>query len=197
MVGACMELPAFNYCLNWDYVKEVVEKQTISVPVIKTPLKRAYQKHDSAYWTCKTAKAKRRQVLKLRTLYNASILGRASKMASSIYQRLPLRRHQRCYYRALVALCMELLKADLCEEDILTELKSLYYEGAPAKIESLPNKFQNAALGVINHPEGYHYFVTTVQRCFFAELEQSSVNRSIELRGFRFVDCLAKMVLCN
>ena len=56
------------------YVKEVAEKQTTNIPVINTQTKRAYQKHDIAYWIRKTIKAKRRQVNKQRTLYNAGIL---------------------------------------------------------------------------------------------------------------------------
>jgi hypothetical protein len=69
---------------------------------------------------------------------------------------------------------MDLLKADLCEEDILAELRPVFYEAPPVKTEILPNKLQQTAAGVINHPKGCHYFVSTLYKRFVAELGLSS-----------------------
>ena len=147
------------------YVKEVVEKQTptTSVSNVKPPPKRAYQKSNPTYWTNKTIKARRRQVNKQRMLQNASLLARASKLASLIYRRLPLRQHKRCYYRKLVAMAMELLKLELCEADIIAELFP-----STKKINQ-SDQLQHPIVkkketGVINHSKGYRYFITTLHK---------------------------------
>jgi hypothetical protein len=153
------EIQAFLY---QRYVKEVADKQAqaTNIPVINIPPKRAYQKHNDPYWKNKTIKASRRKANKERILRYAGLLGRASKLASIIYQRLPLRQHRRCYYRQLVALSMELLKDELCEEDILSELRPMFKEDIQAKREGSSNQLP----GIIYHPEGYRYFMATLYK---------------------------------
>jgi hypothetical protein len=153
------------------YVRAIVEKQSASIPV-NTPVKRAYQKHDTAYWSGKTKKAGRRKLIKQRIMRNADVLGRASKLASLIYRRLEL--NKRWYYRQLVAKSMELLREEWCEEDILIALTEVFLEGT--SVERLPKKTRHAAGGIIEHGKGYHYFVTPVEKRFVAELQQDALN---------------------
>lgn len=167
--------------LLWEqYVKEVADKQTlpITMPVTDIPPKRKYQKHNKAYWTGKTIKARRRRVNKQRMLQHAGLLARASKLASVIYQRLALKRHKRCYYRKLVALAMELLQAEApgTDADIIAVLMPMIRENTAAQREPFsnrqPNPVKKKTTGLINHAEGYRYFIPSTYNHSIGSFQQ-------------------------
>lgn len=151
-----------------QYVKEVADKQTptTGVPVVDAPPKRRYQKHNTAYWTRKTIKARRQKMNKQRLFHHAGLLARASKLASVIYQRLALKCPKRCYYRKLVALALELLDAEVPEADMVTVLMSMIQKNTPSQREScsdqLPQPVKKKTTGVIHHAKGYRYFIPSV-----------------------------------
>jgi hypothetical protein len=171
----------------WErYVKEVAGKQTpaAAIPVVSTP-KRAYQKRDTDYWTNKTIKASQRKIHKQRILHNAHLLSRASKLASTIYNRLPPPGRKRCYYYHLVALAMELLRQDLVEADIMEELGPLPDEhpptqAAPARCQ-LHEPGKKNTPGLIQHPEGYRYFISALYKRFTAASNQVLAGQPVLL----------------
>jgi hypothetical protein len=172
--------------LLWErYVKEVVDKQkpAASGPVIKTTPKRAYQKHNTQYWTGKTIKAKQREEHKQRVLRNAHLLSRASKLASTIYQRLPLRHHTRCYYHKLVALVIELLRQGQCEADIMEKLRPLYKESSSVRVESGGNQLHRVVdkkvTGVVNYNGGCRYFIAGLYKRFVEEEALVIIRESV------------------
>jgi hypothetical protein len=136
------------------YVKEVAAKQPTEIPV-KTTAKRAYRKLNTPYWKGKTAKSKRFHARKELTLHYASMLGRASKIASTLYRQLPFNKRQRRDYWHFVACAMQLLKQEWQEEEILEEFSG------PSPSLSAPKELPHLKrpLGKLSYPEGWFYFV--------------------------------------
>jgi hypothetical protein len=146
------------------YVEMVVNKhpkEAIAVPSL-TPRKRAYRKLNSTYWAGKKIKSARRKARKVQTLYYAGLMAQASKIGSKLYARLPRTYAGRHHYQYLTGLALKLLKLELCEEDILSELlptlpSAHRFNKATATCEH--NAIRKKAAGLINHPKGQYQFI--------------------------------------
>jgi len=136
------------------YVKEVAAKQPTAIPVKATP-KRGYRKLDTPYWKDKTIKSKRFHARKELTLHYAGMLGRASKIASSLYRELSFSKRRRRHYWQLVGLAMQLLKEEWQEEEIWEVFSG------PSPFLSAPKESPHLKkpLGKLSYPEGCFYFV--------------------------------------
>jgi hypothetical protein len=60
-----------------------------------------------------------------KTMHNAGILARASKLASQVYKTMPAGK-QRWQYRTLTSRAMELLKHNLTDDEIVGHLSELF-----------------------------------------------------------------------
>src|SRR5687767_9868261 len=106
------------------YVEQVVNKQPAEEAIAALPvhLKRVYRKQDISYWKKKTVKALHRKARKVKLLYHAGILARASKIGSHLYRFLPQRAACLENYQQLIGWIMLLLKEEWDEADIIAEL---------------------------------------------------------------------------
>ena len=141
------------------YVEPVVNKQTAKEAIAALPVqpKRTYRKLNGDYWRRKTIKSKRRKAHKQKVLYNAGILGRASKIGSKLYARIPSRYRRRSHYQQLTAWAMQLLRVEWDEEDILAALLPPHTKDHSQTFH-LQKKPESGA-GVIVHPNGQYYFI--------------------------------------
>jgi hypothetical protein len=138
------------------YVELVINKQPekdIVVPSFEPP-KRSYRKLNSEYWRKKTQKSIRRKELKTQVRYHAGILGRASKIGSKLYAHIPRKHKDRAVYQQLTAWAMQLLKDEWDEADIIAGL-------LPTLPISRSHKCTGCTGGVIIHPKGKYYFITS------------------------------------
>jgi hypothetical protein len=138
------------------YVELVINKQPekdIVVPSFEPP-KRSYRKLNSEYWRKKTQKSIRRKELKTQVRYHAGILGRASKIGSKLYAHIPRKHKDRAVYQQLTAWAMQLLKDEWDEADIIAGL-------LPTLPISRSHKCTGCNGGVIIHPKGKYYFITS------------------------------------
>ncbi|WP_133054678.1 hypothetical protein [Niastella populi] len=121
MLGKRLGGDEIEQVLYQRYVEPVVSKQPAREAIAALPVqpKRAYRKQNADYWRGKTLKSKRRKAHKQQVLYNAGILGRASRIGSALYARIPLRCRCRSCYQQLTAWAMQLLRDDWDEADIL------------------------------------------------------------------------------
>jgi hypothetical protein len=150
------------------YVEVVVNKQSeeaIIVPLNTQP-KRVYRKLDSAYWKNKTVKSNRRKARKQQTLHNAGLLGRASKIGSGLYGRLPRKYKRRCDFQYLTGLALRLLKAEIDEADIISELLPTLPKDQPDTCQQSTSK--KNITGLIVHPKGQYYFIPSPYKRFAA-----------------------------
>lgn len=148
------------------YVEPVISKQPAKKAIAALPVqaKRTYHKQDTAYWKGKTIKSKRRKARKQKVLYNACLLGQASKIGSKLYARLPCKYASRGYYQYLTGLAMKLLKQEIDEEDIITGLMPTL-PGYQVKrcFQPVPQKYTG---GLITHPAGQYYFIPSLYKRF-------------------------------
>jgi hypothetical protein len=131
----------------WDrYVQEVVGKHATAKPVVPevNTTKRAYKKKDTTYWETKTQKSIQLKALKQQRQLYSSRLADASKMASELYQQLPVEERNRSHYQQLTAWAMQFLK-------------ELEQEEPPAILISQHTKPDK--IGFINHKKGFLYFI--------------------------------------
>jgi hypothetical protein len=143
------------------YVQEVAARQPAVIPVGPTP-KRVYRKLDIPYWKGKTIKSKRFHASKELTLHYATMLGRASKIASSLYRELPFSKRRRRHYWPFVGLAMQLLKEEWQEKEILEVFSGASSSaGAPKESPHLKRP-----LGKLSYMEGWFYFVAPTCRSF-------------------------------
>ena len=172
MLGKGISDDEIKRVLYQCYVKPVVNKQSAREAIAALPVqpKRAYRKQNADYWRSKTIKSKRRKAHKQKVLYNARILGRASRIGSAFYARIPLRYRCRGCYRQLTAWAMQLLREGWDEADILAGFLT-----PPAKAQPelcYPPKAPKTGAGVIVHPNGQFYYITSL----YKRLEPSAVN---------------------
>lgn len=160
------------------YIEPVVNKQAPEMPIVAQP-KRAYRKLNSNYWKSKTIKSARRKVNRQRLLHNAGLLARASKLGSKLYARLPNRYRGRSYYQYLTGLAMRLLKAEIGEEDILSEL----IPTLPSDDRCEPQAFKKKNVAVVNHRKGRYYFIALPGKCF-----SGATNTALPTACFRLMD---------
>jgi hypothetical protein len=125
----------------------------------------------SAYWKNKTIKRDRRKARKQQTLYYAGLLGRASKIGSALYARLPLRYKRRGLFLYLTGLALQLLKKQISEEAILTQLLATLppvahrADEVKTLCESRTIKKKAATLSI---QQRQYYFITTRHQRFCA-----------------------------
>jgi hypothetical protein len=107
-------------------------------------------------------KSKRRKAHKQKALYNAGILGRASKIGSKLYACIPSRYRRRSHYQQLTAWAMQLLRDEWDEAEILEVL-------VPPKdrLQTChPLEVRKSAAGVILHPNKQSYFIASLYKRF-------------------------------
>jgi hypothetical protein len=152
--------------LYQQYVEPVISKQPTKEAIAALPVqaKRTYHKQDTAYWKGKTEKSNRRKAHKQKVLYNASLLGQASKIGSKLYARLPRKYANRGYYQYLTGLAMKLLKQEIEEADIITGLLHTL-PGYQVKRCFQP-VHQKHTGGLITHPNGQCYFIPSLYKRF-------------------------------
>jgi hypothetical protein len=143
------------------YVEPLVSKQPAKEAIAALPVqpKRAYRKLNADYWRSKTVKSKRRDAHKQKVLYNAGILGRASKIGSKLYARIPSRHRCRSYYQQLTAWVMQLLRDEWDEAEILAALLPPLTKDKPETFHS--PRIRKAGAGIIVHPKRQYYFITS------------------------------------
>jgi hypothetical protein len=117
---------------------------------------------NDAYWRRKTLKSIRRKANKERLMENAGLLARASKVASILYHFLPRRNKQRGNYRQLTGWVMQLLKDEWDEADIIAELLPIL--STARSVKRLQPKAPNIAPGILIHPNGQYYFITSLYK---------------------------------
>jgi hypothetical protein len=157
--------------LNKRYVEEIVSRQPkgeVTVPSFEPP-KRTYRKQNSEYWKKKTIKSDRRKARKQQTLYYAGLMTQASKIGSKLYARLPRKYASRGYYQYLTGLALKLLKQDINEHDIFTELlptlPSMDRPGAP-NAPCKRNAPKKKAVHVVIHQKGRYFFIPSLHKRF-------------------------------
>jgi hypothetical protein len=141
------------------YVQEVAAKQPTATPVSTTP-KRVYCKLNIGYWKGKTIKSKRFHVRKALTLHYAGMLGRASKIASSLYRELPFSKRRRRHYWQFVGLAMQLLKEEWAEEEIL----DVFSWPSPSLSAAKASPHVKKHLGKLSYPGRWFYFVAPIYK---------------------------------
>jgi hypothetical protein len=159
MLGKRISEDDIQQLLYQRYVEPVVNKQPAKEAIAALPVqpKRAYRKLNADYWRSKTIKSKRRKAHKQKVLYSAGILGRASKIGSKLYARIPFRHRCRSYYQQLTARVMQLLRDEWDEGEILAALLPPL---AKDKSEAFYSpKIRKAGAGIIVHPKGQYYFI--------------------------------------
>ena len=185
--------PEIKQVLWQRYVEIVVNKQreaaihalhqqedTINALLPVEP-KRAYRKLNSAYWKNKTIQSNRRKARKQQTLYYAGLMGRASKIGSKLYTRLPRKYKRRCDYQYLTGLALKLLKEQISEEDILAELlPTLPSDRSEEAAVICEQRTIKKKVAMLHHPNGQYYFITTPHKRFHAP-----VNNGFPIAGFR------------
>jgi hypothetical protein len=153
------------------YVEPVISKQIkpYAIVTLPTPPKRGYQKLNSEYWKNKTIKSARRKARKQQTLYYAGLMALASKIGSKLYGQLPCRNKSRGHYQYLTGLVLKLLKQDINEHDIFTELLptlgSTDRPGAP-DAPCKRNATEKKAVHVISHQKGQYFFIPSLHKRF-------------------------------
>jgi hypothetical protein len=166
MIKAGKKEKKIQEALFQRYVEPVVNKQPDSAVIAALPVqpKRAYHKRNTAYWRKKTFRATRSRTYKAKLLYHAAILGRASKISSKLYARIPLRYRRRSCYQQLIALAMQLLKEEWNEADIIAALLPTLPGGEPQKC--LQPVAMGSAGGSVSHASGHYYFITSLYKRF-------------------------------
>jgi hypothetical protein len=146
------------------YVEPVVNKQPAKEAIAALPVqpKRTYRKLNADYWRSKTIKSKRRKAHKQKVLYNAGLLGRASKIGSKLYARIPFRHRSRSYYQQLTALAMQFLRDEWDEAEILAVLSPPLTKDKSETCS--PPKVPKNGAGFIVHPNGLYYFIASVYK---------------------------------
>jgi hypothetical protein len=131
------------------YIQEVVNKQTKAQPVVTetNTTKRAYIKKDTTYWETKTQKSIQRKVRKQQRQLYSNRLADASKMASELYQEIPVEERNRSHFQQLTAWAMQFLKKQE-EADAVTELPT-----------HQPNYRK---ISYINSKKGKRYFIPSL-----------------------------------
>jgi hypothetical protein len=156
-----------------QYVEVVVSKRPAKEAIAALPVqsKRAYRKLDTPYWNGKTIKSNRRKAHKRKLLYNAGLMARASKIGSKLYGQLPRKYANRSYYQYLTGLVFKLLKQEINENDIVTELRLTLPSADQSVKGNVPDK-NNAArkkmAGLVSHPRGQYHFINCSTKRFCA-----------------------------
>lgn len=156
-----------------QYVEVVVNKQPAKETIAALPVapKRAYCKRNTTYWNGKTIKSKRRIAHKQKLLYNAGLMGQASKIGSKLYGQLPRKYANRSYYQYLTGLAFRLLKQENSEVDIVTELR-LTLPSADRSVDGNAPDEHNAArkrmAGLVSYPRGQYRFINCSTKRFYA-----------------------------
>jgi hypothetical protein len=147
----------------WErYVKEVVSRQPKNaVPQLNSQPKRTYRKLNSTYWKSKTMKSARRKANRQRLMHNARLMARASKIGAKLYAQLPRKYAGRSHYQYLTGLAFKLLKQEISEEDILTELRP-----TSPSVDRKNKATRKKPANVIDHPNGQYYFILPMRKRF-------------------------------
>jgi len=155
-----------------QYVEAVVNKRPAKEAISGLPVqpKRTYRKLNTAYWKGKNIKSARDKAHKQKLLYNAGLLARASKVASKLYAHIDSRYKCRRSYQQLTAWAMELLREEWDEADILAELIPTQKDEQPEKVQQ--TTFSESKSGLVTHPGGKYYFITSLYKRFNLECSQ-------------------------
>ena len=168
--------PEIHEELIQRYVAIVVNKQpevTVNSDTKNALLgiepKRVYRKQNGEYWKSKTRKSNQRKARKLQTLYYAGLMGRASKIGSKLYARLPRKYKRRSDYQYLTGLALKLLKEQISEEDILAELLPTLSSGRFKEVTVIGGQQKIVKKApTLRHPHGYYYFIPTPHKRMYA-----------------------------
>lgn len=162
-----------QHILLQQYVEAVVNKRPAkeAIAALAVQSKRPYRKLDTTYWNGKTIKSRRRKAHKQKLLYNAGLMAQASKIGSKLYGLLPRKYAGRQHYQYLTGLAFRLLKQEISEVDILTELR-LTLPSADQSVEGIAPDEHNTACKktaeLVSHPNGQYHFVNCPAKCFSA-----------------------------
>jgi len=156
-----------------QYVEVVVNKRPAKEAIAALPVqsKRDYHKLNTTYWNGKTIKSKRRKAHKQKLLYNAGLMAQASKIGSKLYGLLPRKYAGRQHYQYLTGLAFRLLKQEVSEVDILTELR-LTLPSVNQSVEgNAPDEHNTARkkiAGLVSHLRGQYHFINCSAKRFSA-----------------------------
>jgi hypothetical protein len=84
-----------------------------------------------------------------KTMYHASLLGRASKIGSAVYNALPQDWRQFWMYRAFTGEAMKMMKEGMKEEEITAKLIEVYVPKKRAQIVKTPARKKRATRGIL------------------------------------------------
>jgi hypothetical protein len=99
----------------WNlYVKDVVTKEPVAASM-PAAARRIYTKRATTYWNTKTTNALKRKQQRQALHYHASLMAKASVIASGIYRSLPPKKRDCQLYRLLTGLALTLLKTGFDE----------------------------------------------------------------------------------
>lgn len=182
-----------------QYVEVVVNKRPAKEAIAALPVqsKRAYRKLNTTYWNGKTIKSKRRKAHKQKLLYNAGLMAQASKIGSKLYGQLPRKYAGRQHYQYLTGLAFKLLKQEISEVDILTELR-LMVPSADQFVEGNAPHQHNAArkkiAGLVSYPGGQYHFINCSAKRFSAA---NSFRGQASIPACRFIKYRISLNLPN
>jgi hypothetical protein len=165
MIKAGRQEAEIQQLLLQRYVEPVVSKgKPKTIVTLPAKPKRTYRKLNDAYWCNKTQKSIRRKANKERLIFNAGLLGRASKVGSVLYRYLPLRDKKRENYQQLTGWAMQLFKDEWNESEIIAELLPMLPGEQTEKC--LQPKDPNMAPGLVIHSNGHYHFITSLYKRF-------------------------------
>lgn len=142
----------------WDrYVQDVISKQTEVTPVATkhSTTKRIYRKRNTSYWKNKTSKSIRRKARIQQRQQNAELLGEASKIASSLYWKLPAKNRNRSIYQQLTGQAMRWLK-ELHDDDVATAALAPPHDSTNSITQQQGTTHK---AGCIRCQKGMYYFI--------------------------------------
>jgi hypothetical protein len=165
MLKAGKKAPEIQQVLWERYVKEVVSRQPKEAIIAQfnSQPKRAYRKLNNTYWKNKTIKSTRRKANRQRLMHNAGLMAQASQIGAKLYAQLPYKYAGRTQYQYLTGLALKLLKLEISEEDILTELRPTL-----PSIDHEHKATRRKPANVINHPKGQYHFILSLRKRFTA-----------------------------
>ena len=96
-------------------------------------------------------------------------MGRASKIGSKLYARLPLQYKGRSHYQYLTGLALKLLKDQISESAILAELlPTLPSDRSEEAVVIGGQQTITKRVATLRHPHGQYYFILTAHKRMYA-----------------------------
>jgi hypothetical protein len=171
-----------------QYVEVVANKRPAKEAIAALPVqsKRAYRKLDTTYWNGKTIKSKRRKAHKQKLLYNAGLMAQASKIGSKLYGQLPRKYAGRQHYQYLTGLAFRLLKQEISEVDILSDLRlmlPIVNQTVEGNAPDEHNTARKKTAGLVRYPNGLYHFINCSAKRFSSA---NSFKGQASIPAFRF-----------